>query len=125
MDRQSAVSMVHLLLASSIAIVAVIGLFGTSEPAAGRVAVESQLSLLIVLPLAGSVALGLADWQMGRGPLILRTADAFTFLMATVELSLGVAGPARWAFGTMAILAATGLAASFLVAAPRRPGFRR
>jgi hypothetical protein len=118
----------HMLLASLLAILAIIGLFARPvDGAALGVALIGgfPVSLFIVLPMSGIVAFGLLDWQMGRGPTILRAADAFAFLLATLELSVGVAGAARWLIGTMAILAAVGVAASIVVAAPRRPGFRR
>ncbi|HET7471975.1 MAG TPA: hypothetical protein VFJ71_02515 [Candidatus Limnocylindrales bacterium] len=118
----------HLLLASLVAILAIIGLFAHPLEDGDRgisLVGGFPVSFFIVLPMSGIVAFGLLDWQMGRGASFLRAADGVAFLLALVELSLGVAGLARWMIGTMAILAAAGLAASLLVPAPRRPGFRR
>ena len=118
----------HLLLASLVAILAIIGLFARPLEDGDRgisLVGGFPVSFFIVLPMSGIVAFGLLDWQMGRGASFLRAADGVAFLLALVELSLGVAGLARWMIGTMAILAAAGLAASLLVPAPRRPGFRR
>jgi hypothetical protein len=125
---RSVVATTHMLLASLVAMLAIIGLF--ARPLEGDelgIALVGgfPLSFFIVLPMSGIVAFGLLDWQMGRGPTILRAADVFAFLLAVLELSFGVAGLARWMVGMMAILAAAGLAASILVSAPRRPGFRR
>jgi hypothetical protein len=82
-------------------------------------------AFFIVLPLSGIVALGTFDWQIGRGSTVLRVADVAVFVLAMLELSLGTIGLARWLAGAMALLAASGLAASFLVAPPRRAGWRR
>ena len=117
----------HLLLASLVAILAIIGLFARPLEDGDRgisLVGGFPVSFFIVLPMSGIVAFGLLDWQMGRGASFLRAADGVAFLLALVELSLGVAGLARWMIGTMAILAAAGLAASLLVPAPRRPGCR-
>jgi hypothetical protein len=122
---RSAVATVHVLLASLVAIVAVIGLFGARDGAAGVVVIGFQLSLFIVLPLSGCVAFGLADWQLGRGATILRVADIAAFTLGILDLSLGATGLGRWLAGTIAVLAAAGIAASIVVSAPRRPGWRR
>ena len=119
-----AVATVHVLLASLVAIIAIIGLFGTRDGAVGAVVIGFQLSLFIVLPLSGSVAFGLADWQLGRGPTILRVADVAAFTLGVLDLSLGATGLGRWLAGTVAVLAAAGIAASIVVSAPRRPGWR-
>jgi hypothetical protein len=121
---RSVVATTHLILASLVAILAIIGLFGTHEPGVGTGWLESNFALLIVLPLGGCVALGLADWQQGRGSLILRAADIAAFLLAAVNLSLGATGIARWLAGSVALLACGGLAASIIVERPRRGGFR-
>lgn len=84
-----------------------------------------QLSLFIVLPLSGCVAFGLAEWQLGRGSTILRVADVAAFTLGLLDLSLGATGLGRWLAGGIAILAASGIAASIVVAPPRRPGWRR
>ncbi|HET7029473.1 MAG TPA: hypothetical protein VFI34_03095 [Candidatus Limnocylindrales bacterium] len=126
MDRGRAIlATIHVFLASTIAIVAIIGLFGAREDAAGAAVLGFQLSLFIVLPLSGCVAFGLADWQLGRGATVLRTADCAAFALGLLELSLGATGLGRWIAGTVAVLAAAGIAASILVTAPRRPGWRR
>jgi hypothetical protein len=120
-----ALATVHVVLASLIAIVAIIGLFGTRNGAAGTVVLGFQLSLFIVLPLSGCVAFGLAEWQLGRGSTILRVADIAAFTLGLLDLSLGSTGLGRWLAGAIAILAAAGIAASLLVPPPRRPGWRR
>ena len=126
MDRgRLVVAFVHVLLASLVAIVAIIGLFGTREAVAGTVVIGFQLSLFVVLPLSGCVAFGLADWQLGRGPTILRVADVAAVTLGLLDLSLGSTGLGRWIAGAIAILASTGIASSVLVAPPRRPGWRR
>ena len=125
---RSVMATTHLLLASLVAILAIIGLFARPLEDGDRgisLVGGFPVSFFMVLPMSGIVAFGLLDWQMGRGASFLRAADGVAFLLALVELSLGVAGLARWMIGTMAILAAAGLAASLLVPAPRRPGFRR
>jgi hypothetical protein len=126
--RPAAVATVHTLLASAVAILAIIGLFGTGSSDVGDGVVVMGgfwLSFFFVLPLAGTVALGLFDWQIGRGPGILRAADAAAFVLAGTELSAGAVGLIRWLVGAIAILAATGITTSLLVAPPRRAGFRR
>jgi hypothetical protein len=125
-DRgRTAVATVHVLLASLVAIIAVIGLFGAREGAAGPNVLGVQLSLFIVLPLSGCVAYGLTEWQLGRGSTILRTADVAAFTLGLLDLSLGASGLGRWLAGAVAVLAASGIAASIVVTAPRRPGWRR
>lgn len=116
---------VHVALASLVAIVAIVGLFGTRDGAIGAVVIGVQLSLFIVLPLSGCVAFGLADWQLGRGPTILRIADVAAFTLGLLDLSLGATGLGRWMAGAIAILAAAGIAGSIVVTPPRRPGWRR
>src|SRR4051794_34630144 len=126
------VAATHLLLAASIAIVAIVGIFGVPGHATSfddnpisAITGGFWFSFLIVLPLAGIVSLGVADWQAGRGSGILRAADLAAFLLAALELSAGTAGIIRWLVGAIALLAAAGIAGSVLVDAPRRPGFRR
>jgi hypothetical protein len=109
---------------------AIIGLFGTSgtrgdEPDPGAVVVGGfGFALFIVLPQIGIVALGLFDWQMGRGTGILRAADLAAFALGGLELSLGTIGVARYLAGVIALAAAVGLASSILVPPPRRAGWR-
>jgi len=131
--QRAIIPTVHLALAGVVAMVAIIGLFGTEAAAsAGEEAAQGPMlilggagiSILIVLPLAGVVSLGLYDWQVGRGALVLRAADAAVFALAALDLSSGVTGPIRWLVGTMALLAASGVAASFVLPRPRRAGFR-
>jgi hypothetical protein len=125
--RPAIVPVLHTLLASGVGILAVIGLFG-AESGAGQPAAwldPSPFALFVILPLIGIVMLGLFDWQMGRGTGILRAADIAVFALATLELSLGTTGFVRWLVGALAVLAAAGLAASILIAAPHRAGFRR
>jgi hypothetical protein len=119
------VALVHVLLASLVAIVAIIGLFGTREAVAGTIVIGFELSLVVVLPLSGCVAFGLADWQLGRGPTVLRLADVAAFTLGLLDLSLGSTGLGRWIAGAIAILASAGIASSLLVVPPRRPGWRR
>src|SRR3954453_10677435 len=98
--RQALVSAIHFVLASTVAIIALIGLFGTrGDEGAGTVVIGFQLSLFVVLPMIGIVALGLADWQVGRGTTMLRAADIATFVLAALDLSLGATGLARWLAG--------------------------
>jgi hypothetical protein len=119
-----------MLLATAIALLAILGLFGASvrqgdasDP--GAVVVGGfGFAFFIVLPQIGIVALGLFDWQIGRGAGILRAADIAAFGLGGLELSLGTVGLARYLAGAIALLAAVGLAASLLVAAPRRAGWR-
>src|SRR4051794_26098112 len=125
MDARSAVvPVVHTVLAGGIGILAVIGMFGTDSGESAAIIGGSQFALFVVLPMVGIVMLGLFDWQMGRGSWILRAADVAVFALATVELSLGTSGIVRWLVGGVALLAAAGLAATFLITPPRRAGFR-
>src|SRR3954452_6244620 len=119
--RRTVVPAVHMLLATAVAMLAILGLFGTTatrgappDPGAG-VGGAFGFALFIVLPQIGIVALGLFDWQMGRGAGILRAADAAVCVLGCLELSLGTIGLARYFAGAIALLAATGLAASILV----------
>lgn len=115
-----------MLLAATVAMFAVLGLFGTTDDAApGSSVVRFDIAFFIVLPQIGIVALGLFDWQMGRGPNLLRAADVAVFALGCLELSLGTVGFARYLAGTISVLAAAGLAASILVVPPRRAGWRR
>ncbi len=119
----------HMLLAGAVALLAVLGLFGTGsatdDGAAGaRVVGGFGFALFIVMPQIGIVALGLFDWQMGRGPNLLRAADVAVFALGCLELSLGTVGFARYLAGSISVLAAAGLAASILVVPPRRAGWR-
>ena len=124
-----AVPAVHMLIATAVALLAVVGLFGASGPGSGEtpVAVPGgvEFAFFIILPQIGIVALGLFDWQMGRGPWILRAADVAVFVLGMLELSLGSIGVARWLAGAIALLAATGIATSIVVEPPRRAGWRR
>lgn len=127
--RRAAVPAVHMLLAAAVTLLAVLGLFGTGAAAddatAGSTVVGGfGFTFFIVLPQIGIVALGLFDWQMGRGPNLLRAADVAVFALGCLELSLGTVGFARYLAGTISVLAATGLAASIVVVAPRRAGWR-
>jgi hypothetical protein len=122
--RAAVMPAVHMLLAGCIAVVAVIGLLGADNDGA-RVIGDYRLAWLVVLPMVGIVTLGLYDWQAGRGATILRAADLAAFALGVVELSLGTTGFARWLAGAIALLAAAGIAASFLIERPRRAGFRR
>jgi hypothetical protein len=125
MDLRSAVvPAAHMVLAGCVAIMAVLGLLGGDNEGA-RVVGDVRLFWLVVLPMVGIVMLGLYDWQAGRGASVLRAADLAAFVLGVVELSLGTTGFARWLSGAVALLAAAGLAASFLVEQPRRAGFRR
>ncbi len=128
--RPAIVPTIHTLLAAGVGLLAVIGLFGpgsggSSADASVTVVGGVQFALFVVLPMVGIVMFGLIDWQMGRGPGILRAADLAVFALAGLELSLGTTGVGRWMVGVLALLAAAGLAASILIARPRRAGFRR
>jgi hypothetical protein len=124
-SRHGLVTVIHVLLASTIAIVDVIGLFGNRGDGSGPgLTIGFQLSLLIVLPMIGIVAFGLTEWQLGRGPGFMRAADLAAFLLGALMLSLGETGLTRWLAGAIAVLAASGIAASVLVVPPRRGGFR-
>jgi hypothetical protein len=128
--RRAVVPAVHMLLATAVAMLAILGLFGTTAtrsdaPDPGAVVVGGfGFALFIVLPQTGIVALGLFDWQMGRGAGILRAADVAAFAIAGLELSLGTIGVARYLAGAIALAAAVGLASSILVPPPRRAGWR-
>ena len=126
---RAAVPAVHMLLATAVASLAVLGLFGASGPGQSDppIAIPGGFgfALLIVLPQIGIVALGLFDWQMGRGPWMLRAADVAVFVVGMLELSLGSVGIARWLAGGIALLAATGVATSIVIEPPRRAGWRR
>ena len=117
-----------MLLATGVALLAVIGLFGATGPDPGDAPVAIPggfgFAFFIVLPQIGIVALGLFDWQMGRGPWILRAADVAVFILGMLELSLGSVGVARWLAGLIALLAAAGIATSILIEPPRRAGWR-
>jgi hypothetical protein len=123
-SRRGLVAAIHLVLASIIAILAVIGLFGNRGDGGTTLVIGFQLSLFLVVPMIGIVAYGLAEWQFGRGPGIMRAADLGAFLLAALLLSLGETGLTRWLAGAVALLAASGIAASVIVIPPRRGGFR-
>ncbi|HET9614543.1 MAG TPA: hypothetical protein VFP22_07005 [Candidatus Limnocylindrales bacterium] len=125
--RRAVVPAVQMLLATAVAILAVIGLFGTGDGPGRDTTVVGGFgfNFFIVLPQIGIVALGLFDWQAGRGVWILRAADIAAFALAALELSLGTVGLARDLAGAIALLAASGLAASIVVEPPRRAGWRR
>jgi hypothetical protein len=124
-SRHGLVTVIHVLLASTVAIVGVIGLFGGRTDGSGPgLALGFQLSLLLVVPMIGTVAFGLAEWQLGRGPGVMRAADLAAFLLGALLLSLGETGLTRWLAGAIALLAAGGIAASVVVVPPRRGGFR-
>jgi hypothetical protein len=124
-SRHGLVTVIHVLLASTVAIVGVIGLFGGRADGSGPgLAIGFQLSLFLVVPMIGAVAFGLAEWQLGRGPGVMRAADLAAFLLGALLLSLGETGLARWLAGAIALLAAGGIAASLVVVPPRRGGFR-
>jgi hypothetical protein len=116
-----------MLLAATVAMLAVIGLFGTGDAdSAGTTVVGGfGFNFFIVLPQIGIIALGLFDWQLGRGTWIVRAADVAAFVLAWLELSLGTVGLGRDLAGAIALLAAGGLAASILIEPPRRAGWRR
>jgi hypothetical protein len=118
-----------MLLATAVAVLALIGLFGTAGTSPGddpsvTVVGGFGFSLFVVLPQIGIVAFGLFEWQMGRGPIVLRAADLAVFILGCLELSLGTVGVARFLAGAIALLAASGLAVTLLVAPPRRAGWR-
>jgi hypothetical protein len=128
--RAAIVPTIHTILAAGLGVLAVIGLFGTGSGAQsgtvdGTVVGGVEFAAFIVLPMVGIVMFGLFDWQMGRGPGILRAADVAVFALASLELSLGATGFGRWLAGALALLAAAGLAASLVIEPPRRAGFRR
>jgi hypothetical protein len=123
-SRRGLVVAIHVVLASVVAILSVIGLFGDRGDGGTTLVIGFQLSLFVVLPMIGMVAFGLAEWQLGRGPGVMRTADVAAFLLGALLLSLGETGVTRWLAGAVALLAAAGLAASVIVTPPRRGGFR-
>jgi hypothetical protein len=124
--RAAIVPAIHTLLASGVGILAVIGMFGTGSAGEGTVLVGgAQFAFFVILPMIGIVMLGLYDWQVGRGSGVLRAADVAVFVLAALELSVGTTGVVRWLVGGVAVLAASGLASSFLIPAPHRAGFRR
>jgi hypothetical protein len=124
--RAAIVPAIHTLLASGVGILAVIGMFGTGSAGEGTVLVGgAQFAFFVILPMIGIVMLGLYDWQVGRGSGVLRAADVAVFALAALELSVGTTGVVRWLVGGVAVLAASGLASSFLIPAPHRAGFRR
>jgi hypothetical protein len=118
------VAAIHVVLASIVAVLGVIGLFGSRGDGGTTLVIGFQLSLFLVVPMIGIVAFGLAEWQLGRGPGAMRAADLGAFLLAALLLSLGETGLTRWLAGGVALLAASGLAASVIVVPPRRGGFR-
>ena len=121
--RAIVVPVAQMLLAACIAFVAVLGLFGT-DVSGGQIVGDASVAWLIVLPIVGVVVIGLFDWQTGRGATILRAGNVAAFVLAMLELRLGTTGFARWLSGAIALLAAAGLAASFLIERPHRAGFR-
>jgi hypothetical protein len=127
MDLRSAVvPTAQLVLAACVGILAVLGMFAADPAVAGaRVAGGPAFAWLVILPMTGIVALGLFDWQTGRGPSILRAADVAVFILAVLELSTGTTGFARWLAGAIALAAAIGTAGSIVIPPPRRAGFRR
>jgi hypothetical protein len=87
--------------------------------------VGPEIAWLVILPMTGIAALGLFDWQAGRGPGILRAGNVAVFVLAALELGAGTPGFARWLAGAIALSAAIGLAGSIVNPPPRRAGFRR
>jgi hypothetical protein len=123
--RSAVVPTAQIVLAACIGVLTVLGWFATDAASAGaRVVGGPAFSWFVVLPMTGIVALGLFDWQMGRGPVLMRAADVAAFALAGIELSLGTTGFARWLAGAIALAAAIGLAASFLITPPRPSGWR-
>src|SRR3954452_9017618 len=96
--RRTVVPAVHMLLATALGMLAILGLFGTAgtrsdAPDPGAVVVGGfGFALFVVLPQIGIVGLGLFDWQMGRGAGILRAADLAAFALGGLELSPGTIG---------------------------------
>ncbi len=127
MDLRSViVPTAQLVLAACLGILSVLGLFSTDQATPGaQVVGGAAFTWLVVLPMTGVVAVGLFDWQTGRGPTILRTGNVAAFVLAALELSAATIGFARWLAGAIAIAASIGFAASILIPAPRRAGFRR
>ena len=136
--RSATVPIVHALLAGLLGILTVVMALGWQDLLASassandphgyvRVFVTTGVwgFLLIFVPLIGVVLLGMFDWQAGRGPTVLRAGDVAIFVLATLQLSSNAAGVDRWLAGALALLAASGLAASLVVEPPRRAGFRR
>ena len=124
--RSAVVPGAQLVLAACIGIMAVLGILAGDPAVAGATVVDGpRFAWLVVLPMTGVAALGLFDWQTGRGPAILRAGNVAAFILAGIELAMGTPGFARWLAGTIALAAAIGLAGSLLVPPPRRPGFRR
>jgi hypothetical protein len=123
--RAAIVPAIHTLLASGVGILAVIGMFGTGSAGDDTVLGGAKFAFFVILPMIGIVMLGLYDWQVGRGSGVLRAADVAVFVLAALELSVGTTGIVRWLVGGVAVLAASGLASSFLIPAPHRAGFRR
>jgi hypothetical protein len=136
--RSATVPIVHAALAALLGILTILMALGwqdllASATSAGdphgyvRVFVTTGVwgFLLIFVPLIGVVLVGTFDWQIGRGPTILRMGDVAIFVLATLQLSSSATGVDRWLAGALALLAAGGLAASLIVDPPRRAGFRR
>jgi hypothetical protein len=124
--RSAVVPTAQLVLAACLGILAVLGMIDTDPAVAGALVVlGASIAWLVVLPMTGIAALGLFDWQAGRGPGILRAGNVVIFLLAAAELREGTPGFARWLTGTIALAAAIGLAGSIVTPPPRRAGFRR
>ena len=126
MDLRSAVvPTAQLVLAGCVGILAILGMF-SSDPAIAGALISSYPASgwFIVLPMTGIVALGLFDWQAGRGPDLLRAGDVAVFVLAAVELSMGTMGFPRWLAGAIALSAAVALAGSLVTRPPRRAGYR-
>ena len=127
MDLRSAVvPTAQLVLAACLGILAVLGMIASDPAVAGAlVVIGPSIAWLIVLPMTGIAALGLFDWQAGRGPGILRAGNVAIFVLAALELRSGTPGFARWLTGAIALAAAIGTAGSIVIPPPRRAGFRR
>jgi hypothetical protein len=127
MDLRSAVvPTAQLVLAACLGILAVLGMIASDPAVAGAlVVIGPSIAWLVVLPMTGIAALGLFDWQAGRGPGILRAGNVAIFVLAALELGSGTPGFARWLTGAIALAAAIGMAGSIVIPPPRRAGFRR
>jgi len=127
MDLRSAVvPTAQLVLAACLGILAVLGIIASDPAVAGAlVVIGPSIAWLVVLPMTGIAALGLFEWQAGRGPGILRAGNVAIFVLAALELRSGTPGFARWLTGAIALAAAIGVAGSIVIPPPRRAGFRR
>ena len=118
------VPLLHAALAALIGLTSAL-MWGVMSGGENRVDLMGLVGMeLMLVPLAGSVLLGLLFRSAGRGQTMLRTADAASIVVGLVGLSTA-AGSIQWLIAVALVtLATAGFLLTFLEPAPRRGGWR-